>query len=124
MTVYDPEALARQIAQQIAELNECLIVASPQQAARILSQVLEPEEGVLGSLTTLVATGSHFAQGRALNGALPPEVWLALGRAANELHDITLDLDEHAEDIRRLTQSPPSAALPPAPSPLVARRHR
>lgn len=124
MTVYDPEALARQIAQQIAELNEYLIVASPQQAARILGQVLDPEEGVLGSMTTLVATGSRFAQGRALTGALPPEVWLALGRAANELHDIALDLDAHAEDIHRLAQSPPSAVLPPAPSALVARRHR
>ncbi|MCX5278439.1 MULTISPECIES: hypothetical protein [Streptomyces] len=124
MTVYDPEALARQIAQQIAELNEYLIVASPRQTARILGQVLEPEEGILGSLTALVGTGSRFAQGRALTGALPPEVWLALGRASNELHDIALDLDEHAEDIRGLTQSPPTSVLPPAPSALVARRHR
>lgn len=124
MTVHDPEALARQIAQQIAQLSEHLIVAPPQQAARILGEVLDPEEGVLGSLTTLVATGSRFAQGPALTGALPPEVWLALARAANELHDIALDLDEHAADIHRLTQRPPDAVLPPAPSALVARRHR
>ncbi|MFB7781343.1 hypothetical protein ACFC1D_01345 [Streptomyces vinaceus] len=123
MTVYDPEALARQIAQQIAALNEYLIVASPQQAARILGQVLEPEEGVLGSLTTLMATGSR-CEGPALKGALPPEVWLALARAANELHDIALDLDEHAEDLHQLAQSPPTSVLPPAPSPLVVRRHR
>ncbi|MFD8980472.1 hypothetical protein [Streptomyces sp. NPDC059564] len=124
MTVYDPEALARQIAKQIAQLNESLVMAPPRQAARVLGQVLDPEEGVLASLATLVATGSRFAQGSALTGALPPEVWLALGRAANELHDITLDLDEHAADIHRLAQSPASNTLPPTPSALVARRHR
>ncbi|MCY0940252.1 MULTISPECIES: hypothetical protein [Streptomyces] len=124
MTVYDPEALARQIARQIAQLNEHLSVASPEEAARILGRVLDPEEGVLGSLTTLVATGSRFAQDRARAGVLPPEVWLALGRAANELHDIALDLDDHAADIHRLTQQRTAATLPPAPSALVARRHR
>ncbi|MFG2979385.1 hypothetical protein ACGFYY_41170 [Streptomyces sp. NPDC048331] len=124
MTVHDPEALASQIAEQIAQLNESLAMSPPRQAARVLGQVLDPEEGVLAALTALVATGSHFAKGPALTGALPPEVWLALGRAANQLHDVTLDLDEHAEDIQRLTQSPPSTALPPTPSPLVARRHR
>ncbi|MCY0933835.1 hypothetical protein [Streptomyces sp. H34-S4] len=124
MTVYDPEALARQTAQQIALLNEHLTVAPSEQAARILGQVLDPHEGVLGSLTALVATGSRFAQDRASAGLLPPEVWLALGRAANELNDIALDLDDHAEDIHRLTQQQQTTTVPPAPSALVARRHR
>lgn len=77
MTVYDPEALTRHIAQQITLLNEHLTIAPPRQAARILGQVLDPEEGVLGRLTTLMATGSRFAQDRATAGVLPPEVWLA-----------------------------------------------
>lgn len=124
MTVYDPETLARHIAQQIALLNEHLTMAPPQQAARVLGQVLEPEEGVLGRLTTLMATGSRFAQDRATAGVLPPEVWLALGRAANELNDIGLDLDDHAEDLHRLSQAPAVAPIPPVASALVARRHR
>lgn len=124
MTVHDPEALARQTSQQIALLNKHLTVAPPQEAALILGQVLDPDEGILGSLTALVATGSRFAQDRASAGLLPPEVWLALGRAANELNDIALDLDNHAEEIQRLTRQQPSATVPPVPSALVARRHR
>ncbi|MCY0942333.1 hypothetical protein [Streptomyces antarcticus] len=124
MTVYDPEALARQTAQQIALLNQHLAVAPPQQAARILGQVLDPATGILGALTTLVATGARFEQDRASAGLLPPEVWLTLGRAANELHYIALDLDNHAEDIQRLTRDQQTATVPPVPSALVARRHR
>lgn len=124
MTIYDPEALARQTARQIALLNDHLTVALPQDAARILGQVLDPEEGILGSLTALVATGSRFAQDRASAGLLPPEVWLALGRAANELNDIALALDDYAEDIHRLTRHQQTPAGPPVPSALVARRHR
>ena len=124
MTVHDPETLTRHIAQQIALLNEQLITARPQQAARILGRVLDPEDGILGRLTTLMATGSRFAQDRATAGALPPEVWLALGRAANELHDIGLDLDEHAADIQEVAQAPAAAPVPPVASALVARRHR
>ncbi|MFF3088693.1 hypothetical protein ACFVRB_27140 [Streptomyces nojiriensis] len=124
MTVYDPEALTRHIAQQITLLNEHLATAPPREAARILGQVLDPEEGVLGRLTTLMATGSRFAQEGATAGVLPPEVWLALGRAANELNDIGLDLDDHAEDLHRLSQAPAVAPIPPVASALVARRHR
>ncbi|MFJ7589460.1 hypothetical protein ACIQZO_19190 [Streptomyces sp. NPDC097617] len=124
MTVHDPEALAHQTVQQIALLNEHLSVAPPQQVARILGQVLDPETGVLAALTTLVATGSRFAQDRASAGLLPPEVWLALGRAANELHDVALDLDDHAEDIQRIARPKQTATVPPVPSALVARRHR
>ncbi|GAA3389094.1 hypothetical protein [Streptomyces roseoviridis] len=52
-------------------------------------------------------------------------MWLALGRAANELHDIGLDLEEHL-DALAATHNPSSgeSAKPPAPVPLVVRRHR
>ena len=74
---------------------------------------------------TVVATGSVFAKDQAERGALPAEVWLALGRASNELHDITLDLDEHKDTLRHVgTQPATTAAKPPAPAPLVVRRHR
>ncbi|MEW1632719.1 hypothetical protein AB0469_01435 [Streptomyces sp. NPDC093801] len=119
-----PVQLARHIAQQIDVLNEHLATAPPRQAAQILGQVLDPEEGVLGSLTTLVATGSHFAKHHATAGTLPPEVWLALGRAANELNDIGLDLDEHADALHQLTRPPATTTAPPTASALVARRHR
>ncbi|MFE5298114.1 hypothetical protein [Streptomyces sp. NPDC056632] len=52
-------------------------------------------------------------------------MWLALGRAANELHDIGLDLEEHLDTLTA-TCGPVSAmaATSPAPAPLVVRRHR
>ncbi|WP_371679658.1 hypothetical protein [Streptomyces sp. NBC_01276] len=124
MTVHAPDVLTRHIAQQIALLNEHLATAPPRQAARTLSQVLDHEDGILGQLTNLMVTGSRFAQDRATAGVLPPEAWLALGRAANELHDIGLDLNDHAEDLRRLAQAPATTPLPAAASALVARRHR
>lgn len=124
MTVHDPDTLTRHIAQQIALLNEHLVSAPPRQAARIIGQVLDPEDGILGQLTTLMVTGSRFAQDRATAGVLPPEVWLALGRAANEFNDIGLDLDDHVEDLRRLAQAPAATPVPAAASALVARRHR
>lgn len=126
MTGPTPQAvhLARHIAQQIDLLNEHLSAAPPRQAAQILGQVLDPEDGVLGRLTTLVATGSHFAKHHATAGALPPEVWLALGRAANEMSDIGLDLDEHADALQQLARPPAPATTRPVASALVARRHR
>ncbi|CAM5243214.1 hypothetical protein SHIRM173S_09193 [Streptomyces hirsutus] len=91
------------------------------EAIQVIARVLEPQDGVLGRVTHLVATGSHFAKDQAERGILPAEVWLALGRAANELHDIALDLDEHTE----LTTRPaPIPAPPPNAAPLVARRRR
>lgn len=48
-----------------------------------------------------------------------------MGRAANELHDISLDLDEHQDLLQHLgTRPATSAAKPPAPAPLVVRRRR
>ncbi|MET7795347.1 hypothetical protein [Streptomyces decoyicus] len=119
--------LAEDIAHGLDQLTEHLAQAPPRQAAKILGNVLDADEGVLGRMTGLMATGSQIAQHRAQAGSLPPEVFLALGRAANALHDIALDLDEHADDIRRLA-NPPTAAHPavskPVATDMVVRRHR
>ncbi|MFI1890218.1 hypothetical protein [Streptomyces jumonjinensis] len=126
-TTPGPVRLAGDIARQIDQLAEQLIQAPPPLAAQIIATVLDPEEGVLGRVTTLVATGSHFAKGHAENGLLPPEVWLALGRATNELHDIGLDLDEHTDTLRQLARPVPPGTTPTVTkpgSPLIARLHR
>ncbi|MFI8105167.1 hypothetical protein [Streptomyces sp. NPDC086023] len=119
----DPVLLARHIAQQISRLADHLAVAPPRQAAQILGHVLAPD-GVLDGMTGLVAAGSRFAKDRATSGALPPEVWLALGRASNDLDAICGDLAEHTDDLYRLTQAPATATARPVASALVARRHR
>ncbi|MGW3009591.1 hypothetical protein ACWC9R_12245 [Streptomyces sp. NPDC001219] len=120
-------ALAEDIAHRLGQLTEHLAQAPPRQAAQILGTVLDAEEGILGRATGLMATGSSFARHHAQAGSFPPEVWLALGRAANELNDICLDLDEHADDIRRLAR-PPGAehavAVKPVASDMVIRRRR
>ncbi|MGY5079257.1 hypothetical protein ACWIGX_19555 [Streptomyces nigrescens] len=123
--------LAEDIAHGLDQLTEHLAQAPPRQAAKILGRVLDADEGVLGRMTRLMAAGSQIAQLRAQAGALPPEVALALGRAAHELNDIALDLDldldEHVDDIHRLA-NPPTAAHPavakPVASDMVVRRHR
>ncbi|MEU2874217.1 hypothetical protein ABZ769_34340 [Streptomyces olivoreticuli] len=123
-----PVRLADDIARQLGQLNQHLAQAPPRQAARILGQVLDADEGILGQLTTLVETGSRGAKGLAESGTFPPELWLALGRAANDLGGLCVDLDDHADDLRELAQTPQtsSAPLPPTPmaSALVARRRR
>ncbi|MEU8522407.1 hypothetical protein [Streptomyces sp. NPDC048577] len=90
-----------------------------------LTHAFDPEDGVLGKFTALAVTASRFAQDQATRGLLPAEVWLALGRAANELHDIGLDLEEHLDALSgaRLP-SATTAVKPPPPAPLVVRRHR
>ncbi|MCZ1006860.1 hypothetical protein [Streptomyces lydicus] len=120
-------ALAEDIAHRLGQLTEHLGQAPPRQAAQILDKVLDAEEGILGRTTGLMATGSSFAQHHAQAGSFPPEVWLALGRAANELNDICLDLDEHADDIRRLALPPGTehaVAAKPVASDMVIRRRR
>ncbi|MEU8617342.1 hypothetical protein [Streptomyces sp. NPDC048623] len=91
----------------------------------VLADVFDPEHGALAAFTTLAATASRFAQQQATQGLLSPEVWLALGRAANELNDIGLDLEEHLDTLAA-ARIPSTTALvkPPAPVPLVVRRHR
>ncbi|MEH0468599.1 hypothetical protein QA943_07010 [Streptomyces sp. B21-097] len=117
--------LADEITRQLGQLADHLSQLPPPQAAQIIARVLDPDAGVLGGVTHLVATGSVFAKDQAERGALPAEVWLALGRASNELHDITLDLDEHQDALKHVgTQPATIAAKPPAPAPLVIRRRR
>ncbi|AZK97034.1 MULTISPECIES: hypothetical protein [Streptomyces] len=123
----DPVRLAGDIARRIDQLAEHLIAAPPPLAAQIIATVLDSDEGVLGRFTTLVATGSHFAQEHAEAGELAPEVWLALGRAANELYGIGTDLDEHTDTLKQLAHPEPPEASPPmakSASPLITRRHR
>lgn len=102
-----PARLAGDIAGLLDTLNDHLIQATPQEAAQILAKVLDGEDGVLGRMTGLMVTGSHFAKDLSARDLLPTEVWLALGRAANELHDIGLDIDEHTDTIAALATPPP-----------------
>ncbi|MFD8590803.1 hypothetical protein ACFV1B_14855 [Streptomyces sp. NPDC059637] len=120
-------ALAEDITHRLGQLTEYLAQAPPRQAAQILGKVLDSDEGILGQVTALLATGSYFAQHHARIGTFPPEVWLALGRASNKLHDIGLDLDEHLADIQRLAASATAAnaaAPKPVASDMVVRRRR
>ncbi|MFI1013115.1 hypothetical protein [Streptomyces sp. NPDC020965] len=115
--------LAGEIARHIDQLAGHLAQAQPTEAAQIIGAVLDPDDGVLARITTLVATASHYAKDHTENRVFPPGVWLALGRAANELHDVGLDLDEHADTFRQLarrtadgsTASPPKPATGPPP---------
>ncbi|MFB6557406.1 hypothetical protein ACFCYH_00605 [Streptomyces sp. NPDC056400] len=120
--------LTESINRQLDQLSAHLSQAGPQQAAQILQQVLDAENGILGRLTALVGTGTYVTKHHAQSGVFPAEMWLALGRTANSLHDLALDLDEHQEVFeeiasrRSLTTSPPAATQATA---LVARgRHR
>ncbi|PKV84326.1 hypothetical protein [Streptomyces sp. TLI_146] len=122
-----PAHLAKDIALRLRVLDEYLTEATPRQAAEILSEVLDIDNGLLTGVTHLVETGSRFAQSQAHRGMLPPVVWLAMGRAANELHSVGMDLDEHAEAIEQLGTPPTTAStLPPTPvaSAMVVRRSR
>ncbi|MFE6166027.1 hypothetical protein ACFQ7F_44830 [Streptomyces sp. NPDC056486] len=120
-----PVRLADEITRQLGQLADHLSQLPPPQAAQVIARVLDPDSGVLGGVTHLVATSSMFAKDQAERGALPAEVWLALGRASNELHDITLALDDHQDTLKRVgTQPATTAAKPPAPAPLVVRRRR
>ncbi|MGW5442773.1 hypothetical protein [Streptomyces asiaticus] len=120
-----PVRLADEIARQLGQLADHLSQLPPPQAAQVVARFLDPDAGVLGGITHLVATSSVFAKDQAERGALPAEVWLAVGRASNELHDVALDLDEHKDTLQRVgTQPATAAARPPAPAPLAVRRRR
>lgn len=113
--------LADSIARQLTQLSASLFQLPADQVPALLARVLDPEDGVLGRFTCFLDTGAVLAKDSAERGALPPEVCLALNRAANELHDIGLDLDEHTKS---LTTGTPAVAKPAVASPLVVRRHR
>lgn len=120
-----PMRLTDEIIRQLGRLADHLCQLSPPQAAQVIARVLDPDNGVLGGVTHLVATASVFAKDQAERGALPAEVWLALGRASNELGDIVLDLDEHQGTLLHIgAQTAATAAKPPAPAPLVIRRRQ
>ncbi|WGD39803.1 hypothetical protein [Streptomyces cathayae] len=120
-----PTRLADEIARQLGRLTDHLSQLPPHEAIQVIARVLEPQDGVLSRVTHLVVTGSHFAKDQAERGILPAEVWLALGRAANELHDIALELDEHTDTLTELTTRPaPIPTPPPNAAPLVVRRRR
>ncbi|MFI2204614.1 hypothetical protein ACH47Z_28280 [Streptomyces sp. NPDC020192] len=119
--------LADSIARQLGQLRRLLALAPPHEAAQILGSVLDYDTGILGEVTGLVETGSRFAKTHSEHGILPPEVWLALGRAANELGSVGVDLHGHTGAIKQLTMpSAPSTspAARPAASAMVVRRHR
>ncbi|MDF3292403.1 hypothetical protein [Streptomyces silvisoli] len=117
--------LADDIARQLSLLTQRLSQSPPREAAQILGKVLDYDEGILGRVTELVATGSRFAQDRSQRGILGPEVWLALGRAANELDSVGADLNEHTGTIKRLAKPSPATGSPapkPVASAMVVRR--
>ncbi|AZS87189.1 hypothetical protein ELQ87_25280 [Streptomyces griseoviridis] len=118
--------LTDEITRQLGQLADHLSQLPPPQAVQVIARILDPDAGVLDGVTHLLITGSHLAKAQAEQGTLPAEVWLALGRASNELHDITLDLDEHQDTLQRAGTQPATtaAAKPPAPAPLVVRRRR
>ncbi|MEV5878073.1 hypothetical protein AB0L75_28370 [Streptomyces sp. NPDC052101] len=119
--------LAASVARQIDQLTRHLAQSPPREAAQILGAVLDYDEGILGRVTDLVGAGSRFAQDHSQRGILPPEVWLALGRAANELDSVGVDLAEHTDAIQQLT-GPPTPTSSPTPKPvasaMVVRRRR
>ncbi|MFC4612886.1 hypothetical protein ACFO9E_34835 [Streptomyces maoxianensis] len=120
-----PVRLADEITRQLGQLADHLTHLPPHEATQVIARILDPDDGVLGGVTHLVATGSVFAKVQAERGALPAEVWLALGRASNELDAIGGDLDEHRETLRHVgTQPGTQAAKLLAPAPLVVRRRR
>jgi hypothetical protein len=117
--------LADEIARQLGQLGDHLAILTPHEATQVIARVVDPADGVLGGVTHLVSVSSTFAKVQAERGALPAEVWLALGRASNELHAIGGDLDEHRETLQYASDRPNTApAKPPAPAPLVVRRRR
>ncbi|MFI9755736.1 hypothetical protein [Streptomyces collinus] len=120
-----PVRLTDEIARQLRQLADHLAILPPQEATQVIARVLDPADGVLGGVTHLFSTSSRFAKDQAERGALPAEVWLALGRAANELDAIGGDLDEHRMTLQHVSDRPGTGpAKPPAPAPLVVRRRR
>ncbi|WP_216588009.1 hypothetical protein [Streptomyces brasiliscabiei] len=119
--------LADAIAVQLGQLRRHLALAPPHEAAQILAHVLDYDTGLLGEVTELVSIGSRFARVNSERGVLPPEVWLALGRAANELNSVGVDLNEHTGTIKQVAAPTPPSSRPaaaPVASAMVIRRRR
>ncbi|MGW1601259.1 hypothetical protein [Streptomyces eurythermus] len=117
--------LANQVSLRLRKLSRALEELPADQALKVIARIFHPVDGAMGGFTQLVETGARIARDQAERGVLAPEVCLALGRAANELHSIGLDLDEHKDTLARAgAPAGTSAARPASPAPLVARRHR
>ncbi|MEU8592342.1 hypothetical protein AB0D07_01205 [Streptomyces globisporus] len=117
--------LADEITRQLQLLAEHVAVLPPHQATQVIAHIINPDAGLLDSVTGLVSVSSTVARVQAERGVLPAEVWLALGRATNDLDAVVGDLDEHRDTLRRFGAQPATgAAKPPAPAPLVVRRSR
>lgn len=120
-----PVRLAEDITSLLKTLNDQLAQATPRQGAEILGKVLTYDDGVLTLVTDLIATGSRFAQGQAHQGALPPEVWLAMGRCANELERISAELDGPTDAFKQFgAPSAGTTPVKPVPSAMIVRRSR
>jgi ABC-type transporter Mla subunit MlaD len=125
MSDLNPNGLADQITRQLDQLTGLLAQLPADQATALIARILTPEWGLFDQTTRLVAAGSRFAKDQAERGALPAEVWLALGRAANELDAIAADLDEYRDTLRRVARQPANLApKPPTPAAPVVRRGR
>lgn len=117
--------LTAEITQRLAHLSHDLPQLPADEAVQVIARIVNPDDGILGAFTQLVEAGSRLARHQAERGALPAEVWLSLGRAANELYSIGLDLDDHKDTLVQFgTRTGLAASKPPAPAPLVARRRR
>ena len=119
--------LADDIWRQLSRLTQLLDLSLPHETAQILGRVLDYDAGVLGRVAELVAAASRYAQGHAQQGNLPPEAWLALGRAANELASINEDLSKHTGTFKQLatTAAPPTSPVArPSGSAMVVRRRQ
>ncbi|MER7851365.1 hypothetical protein ABTZ98_02250 [Streptomyces bacillaris] len=119
-----PIGLADEVTRQLQLLAEHVAVLPPHQATQVIAHILNPGDGLFDRVIGLVSVSSTFAKVQAERGVLPAEVWLALGRAANDLDAVGADLDEHRDTLRRFGSQPSGSAKPPAPAPLVVRRRR
>ncbi|QNA72115.1 hypothetical protein C8250_009565 [Streptomyces sp. So13.3] len=120
-----PVRLADEISRQLDQLAEHLTHLLAHEATQVIARICDPDHGLLGGVAHLVDRSSRFAKGQTERGALPAEVWLALGRAANDLAHTSADLEEHRETLQHAsTQPATSAGKPPATASLVVRRHR
>jgi ABC-type transporter Mla subunit MlaD len=125
MSDLTPHELADQITRQLDQLTDLLTQLPAHQATALIARILTPETGLFDQTTRLVAAGSRFAKDQAERGTLPADVWLALGRAANELDAVAADLDEYRETLRRVARQPANPApKPSSPAALVVRRRR
>lgn len=124
--VPNPVHLAEDISTHLHALSEYVDQGAPPEAvARVLGSVLDGHDGILGRLTAFVENGSRATRKLAEEGSLRPDTWLALGRAANDLVQLCVELEDHTADFKRLgTPQAAATSVPPIASALVARRHR